>query len=155
MRRVVNLFIKKSTIDVKLKNERVRWRRRQRCCKAKKVIEIFVEGGGGGSQFRLMRMALEYSLLTTSNCKKKKRRGEDGKKGEKQDGDILNRITCESFQSGKRMKPGKLWLQTEPMEVRKKKGWGSAPGKKKNKLLFLVTYTIKTGCVMSPFFPFS
>jgi len=26
------------------------------------------------------------------------------------------------FQSGKRMKPGKMWFQTNPMEIRKKAG---------------------------------
>ena len=42
------------------------------------------------------------------------------------------------------------------MEIRKKKKTGEArQGRKKNKLQVLVTYTIKTGCVMSPFFPFS
>jgi len=38
--------------------------------------------GGGGSQIRLMRMALEYSLLTTSNLQERiKRRGEGRKEG--------------------------------------------------------------------------
>lgn len=146
----MGLLFLETTIDVELKDERavavvVASPKRN-------VIDIFVEGGGG-SQFRLMRMALEYSLLTTGNCKKrKKKEGEDGKKGERQDGKILNQKKCKSFQSGKRMKPGKRGFNLNQWKYERKKSWGKRTmEEEKNKLLVLVTYTIKT-CVMSPFF---
>lgn len=50
-----------------------------------------------------------------------------------------------------------MWLQTEPMETRERNktnaGKRTMVEEEKNKLLVLVTYTIKTGCVKSPFFP--